>query len=162
EQQLPLHVGFELLNAHVLLRQIVGINILADEFALGKQGGHKSTDTGSQVVIGNLETEALGFIDHGALGNHGLDDLRDVVGDELGRQLLAAEGQFNTLLDFGQQDLILTDLGYHLVRRAAGSVVVTRDQVGKHGQRYQHQQSAEQNTHGFIAAAKQVKHWKGT
>ena len=115
DEQLAGHVVFKLRDGHVLLGEHRGIGVFAGEFAILKELGNRLADAVGEVFVGDLEAQPLGFVGHGALGDHGVDELGDIVRHQLGGHLAAAHIHLNHLLDIGQRDRFLADFGDHLI-----------------------------------------------
>ena len=156
-EDLAAQIAFELVNGNALLGQHSGILIFADKAAIREEGGIHLLDGGTQLIVGDFETETRGFITHGAIDNHVVHHLRDVDGQHIRRELLTAHGALHHVLDFVGVDILAAYGGDDQV--AGGSVgVVVRHQIGQHRNRYDEQQTSQHETHCFIAAAKQIKH----
>ena len=157
DEHLPLEVGFELVDRQTLLRQHGRIDILADEFAVLEEAGVIRAKGVGHVLVGNLDAELAGLVLHGALGDHLVDELGHVIGDDLGGDLAALGLVLDQAASFRLGDLVVADLGHNHIARARAGVIV-RNQVQQHGSRNHEQDAAHEVFLGFLSITKQIKH----
>ena len=159
EQQLLAKIGLELGNGQVLLLEHGRIDFAPANLPSWKSWGEDRADSAGQVLVGDLEAHAGGLIGQRALADHLVDVLRDHGRRQVSRNVSVANGGLQIDLHVAHGERFSANFGHDAVIAIASSSSGTaRNQVGHHGQRYQHQQPGEQVAYRLFPAAKQIKH----